>query len=205
MKISLIEKHLSSLEYKISIVKNLIEKYKNENIKFVSDISDNKDFSSIISLLSSQRKSPQYEKRFGKVFDLIKMKPKDCKGDFRNKDNKYIEFKCSTPSINGENIIYTLNIVQIRLKHNIDYYICMFIDDVNWKNNYIFKLTHNQMKEECDMNGANAHGTKSNESKFNDEIRITIKLDKLNKTFMRWNNKYRCKEMEKKFFYEKNI
>ena len=103
-------------------------------------------------------------------------------------NNKNIEIKISilTPTNNN------LNIVQIRLFHDIDYYLCVAFDMRNIASyrKYVFLLSHEDMEKET-IRASAAHGTKSvNKNNQNVELRLGLICDDNDKTFERWKKTY---------------
>ncbi|MGZ9413446.1 hypothetical protein [Mycoplasma sp. Z386] len=185
--------------YKIRI--NNFNKYVNkESIdeQKLEDITSSIKYFFIISVLSPQSKSTLQQTFIEKKFEFEKISPKLEKGDSKDKDNLYYEIKCSTPSANGN----ILNIVQIRLHHELDYYLCVFIDDLFYKNNFLFLLTKEEMEEEIKILGHSAHGViNKNNNNNKQEYRISIDLNDLNNTnTSRWLEKYRDSKLEEKLF-----
>ncbi len=181
--------------------KNFVKRFSKFSWKklatFVSKLG-NKDFFLAVATLTAQQKGPKHEKRLIKIFKGKKIKAKLNKGDFVTKNGKYYEVKCSTPSADGN----VLNLVQIRTFQKIDYYLCVFVDDVYYKKNYVFLLNKKQMKYECETIGNSAHMTSDIVSKTKHrEYRISIFLDKPNsETTKRWIKDYRNKKLEEKIF-----
>jgi hypothetical protein len=175
-----IENVIYNSKQKINLSSSLIEKYK--ELIFIEDIKSNKDLFQIISPLSPQSKGPKQEKRIVDMLGGQKIKSTADKGDYVDKNGDFFEIKCSTPSKDG----LVLNMVQIRLHQKIEYYMCFFIDDINYNNNFAFILSKEQMKTEVEKIGASAHGAKKKDKSFiefsplNKEYRITIKLYDIN-------------------------
>lgn len=193
-KISTVKEYFEKVKLKLSNSNNLLEKY--TNYEYLEEIKNNKDFYSIISPLTAQSKSTKQENRICTILDGKKIKAEADKGDFVDKNGDFFEIKCSTPSKDGN----ILNVVQIRLHQPIEYYICVFIDDINYKNNFVFKLTKEQMKQECELIGNSAHGA-AKKQQINKEMRFSIKIDDINsETTKRWLDKYRDYNLERKLF-----
>jgi len=127
-----------------------------------------------------------------------KVKPNENRGDILVK-NKYIEIKSSIITKTNN----SLNLVQIRLFQNIDYYLFASFDvrDIkNFKEHY-FLLSHDEMFKSLKfLNMNSAHGTKqANKNNKNIEYRVSIKMDK-NDTYYKYFSKY-----EKSFSEIKSI
>lgn len=111
------------------------------------------------------------------------------------KDGEYYEFKTSTTN-KGRN----LNLRQIRLYQDIQYYICTYIDELHLSQSKTFKLTHDELEEELalingvDKNGdlrGFTHGTAtSNRNNPVPEYSLTIPIKKSSTTLERWEEKF---------------
>lgn len=153
-----------------------------------------KEFIKGMSILNPQSYGSKIEKRIQNELGFNKCKPKDNCGDIQSKCGKNVEVKISilTPQNNS------LNMVQIRLFHKVDYYLCVAYDcrDITNYKRYIFLLTHDEMQTEC-VNAGAAHGTTSiNESNKNIELRKSIQCDTENIEFKRWKRKYHVESFE---------
>ena len=156
-------------------IENILEviQFVYENKDSICDLALNKDLSEndfykITSILTSQSRSPLWERYYILKNNFKKLKSTLGRGDLIM-DDKYCEYK-----ISGFNATNTLNIVQIRLHHNCDY----IIEYVHFDKKYSFMLTHKQMEKECSLIGTSAHGTKKhNEKNKNIEYRISIQYD----------------------------
>jgi hypothetical protein len=174
-KFNEITKEIEKSKIKIDNSYGLIDVYVNiKHLTFVEEIKPNKDLFMIIAPLTSQSKGPKQEERIIYMFGGKKIKSEADKGDYVDANGNFFEVKCSTPSKN----LNVLNIVQIRPHQQIEYYICCFIDDVQYMNNYCFKLSKEQMNDELDMIGHSAHGA-AIKVQLNKEYRISIDLNKL--------------------------
>jgi len=149
-----------------------------------------KEFIKGMSLINPQSYGARIEKWIKQMLGYTKVLAKENRGDIRSVTNKnYIEVKASILTL----VNSTLNMVQIRLFHKVDYYLCVAYDcrDMSNFKKYIFVLTHDQMEKEC--KGANAaHGTVSvNQLNENVELRKSIECVKGNPDFERWCKLYR--------------
>jgi len=107
---------------------------------------------------------------------------------------KFVEVKSSLLTLTNN----ILNMVQIRLFHDIDYYLGVAYDlrDPSNFESFKFLLTHDQMVEEC-KNANAAHGTKSvNESNEKVEKALRISCNEGNPKFERWKKMYRVDSYE---------
>jgi hypothetical protein len=172
----------------ILFINSMIENYLHENkdIDFIEEIHNGKLFFSLISFKTAQYKAPAFERFLQKKLKWEKISASEDKGDFIISE-AYVELKTSFT-----NEAMCLNLRQIRLWQNIDYYLCFFIDDKNlFKKNIAFKLTKDQMKEEVSIMGGFTHGTKeANALNENSEYSITLRIKEDNEHFKRWKEKY---------------
>ncbi len=149
------------------------------NLTLREEISE-QDFYRISSVLSSQSRSPLWEKYFIKKHDCEKVSKDEDRGDFK-KNGTYYEYKSS-----GYNQTNSVNMVQIRPWQNCDYIVQSISDD----GATTFVLTHaDMMLEMKELKATRAHGTKKalvdNE---NIEYRMTLKKDSAN--WDRWISNY---------------
>ena len=130
------------------------------------DITEN-EFYKISSLLSSQSRSPLWEKYFRTIHKCRKVSKDENKGDFE-KDGKFYEYKASGYSVDN-----AVNIIQIRLWQECDY-VVQHISD-NGANTFV--LTHSEMTAETKrLNASSAHGTRRvTEGSRHVELRMTLK------------------------------
>ena len=151
-----------------------------------------------LSLLSTQQKAPLCEEYIIKQLKGEKIKSSLDRGDFKI-NGEYYELKCSFNN-KGEN----LNIRQIRLYQDVNYYLCGYVDIFCLKKSYFYILTKIEMEKEVRMLGSFTHGTKAaQKEKGNSEYSITIPINPLNDTFLRWNEKYGIKNFLERWDIEK--
>ena len=177
-------KYLEELKRAKEIL-NIIEKY--DDKEDIINISSNKVFYSLIAGYSVQSKAPLSDKHLFQYFNFIPVSAAENRGDAKDVNNFYYEFKTSSTN-KGNN----LNIRQIRLWQNVDYYYCFFINEEDIQKSLFFKLSHEEMEEEVKLFGSATHGTsKANESNNNIEYSITIPIYNLqNKKTIRWRDRY---------------
>ena len=175
---------ISDIEYtKLMEQKKIISTDKNWDTSVTE-----KEYIKGMSLLNPQSYGAKIEKKIRKGLNCTKIKAKDACGDIRSITGKNIEVKISILTL----INSALNLVQIRLFHNVDYYLCVAYDcrDISNYKKYIFLLTHDEMESECENANA-AHGTKSvNKINKNVELRLSVICDEDNTVFQRWCEKY---------------
>lgn len=142
------------------------------------------DFYRATSTLSSQSRSPYWEKFMIKYLKARKLKASENIGDFEWMGKNY-EYK-----ISGVNKGFLLHAVQLRLWQRANYMIHYV--DRNYES-WVFILSHEQMQKECELLKATAaHGTKeANDKNENIELRFTI--DPNSKDMDRWKKNYTIK------------
>ena len=146
--------------------------------------------------IGSQGKASAIEGYLIKKLNGTKVNASDERGDCLA-NSKYIELKTSTSNKNQ-----AINIRQIRPWHNLDYYICSYVDDVDITKSKCYVLTKKEMIEEIKLMGSFTHGTKSSNIENNNrEYSITIyPYSPTNKNTQRWDKKYLSQEYYKKLF-----
>jgi len=148
--------------------------------------------------LTAQQKAPLGEKFLRHKLHMQKVSPSENKGDAVNNNKIYYEFKTSYTN-KDEN----LNIRQIRLWQDIDYYYCIYINEENLDDSLFFILTKEQMIEEVALCGSYTHGTiLANIDNKNKEYSITIPIynDNNIKT-KRWKERYLSQQLKETILY----
>lgn len=162
----------------------------NRDIEKLEDIQSPADFFAICSVLSAQQKALAIEKFVTEIFDGKHVPSKANRGDFRVGDIFY-ESKMSTT--NARRI---MNIRQIRLYQQVDYYVCGYIDELNLEKSKCFILTKDEMSHEVDLHGSFTHGTKTeNAIRSNSEYSISIAIGSA--MMARWEENYFCERLYK--------
>lgn len=170
----------------LSHIKDLVYKNKNNITKeYVDGKVDEITYYKATSILTSQSRSPLWEKAFIAKNNAKKVSASLGKGDLFL-DSKYFEYK-----ISGANLGNELHIVQIRIWQNVGYiiqYVCADFSIIT------FELTHEEMKREIEtLKMSAAHGTKeANEENGNIEYRVTLKPN--SKDFKRWLRLYKTEK-----------
>jgi len=159
-----------------------------KNKKWGFDLPE-KEFIKGMVCLNPQSYGARIETRIKERLGFTKVKAKDNRGDIMNPvANLFYEVKISLLTLSNA----ALNLVQIRLWQEVDYYLCVAYDlrDVYNYKKYIFLLTHDEMEKEC-INANAAHGTSvSNSNNETVELRLSIICDENDDTFNRWKGKY---------------
>ena len=145
--------------------------------------------------LTAQQKAPLSEKFLCKLLGYTPVSSREDRGDAVDKNGNYYEFKNSFT-----NQAKNLNIRQIRLWQDVDYYYCFYINEEDLDKSVFFVLTKEQMIEEVKLCGGCTHGTTtSNMVNEHIEYSITIPVynDKNEKT-KRWKEKYLSEGLKNK-------
>lgn len=185
MKIYEIEQ---DIEKQIARLSKTLELLKQEDMK--KDIEQCKNsylFYTMIANYSVQRKAPLSDKYIINKLGYQSVKASEDRGDAKDNHERYYEFK--TSFTNKEN---KLNLRQIRLWQDIDFYYCFFINEQDFSRSVAFSLTKEQMAQEVKLLGGATHGTnKANQQNENIEYSITIDVYNLNNiNTKRWHDKY---------------
>lgn len=171
----------------------IIEKYnlKDESVK-LNTIEDEDDFFFLMSFFNAQAKAVEIENFLIKELKCEKISAGLDRGDCLSPNEKYIELKTSTTNKNN-----FLNIRQIRLYQDVDYYICSFINERSLDKSAYYLLTKEEMVDEVEKCGSYTHGTKkATDLNINKEYSISFPIYSKNDITNRWNKKYRRKNIE---------
>ena len=182
---------------------DVIQLYEKREVIFKSKVwgfdLPEKDFIKGMAYLTSQSYGPRIQNYIREILVWKKVKAAEMRGDIAKPllvapNLRFVEVKTSILSATNN----FLNMVQIRLFHDIDYYLCCAYDlrdPLNYES-FMFLLTHDQMVEECEDANA-AHGTKSvNELNKNVELRLSVTCDEGDPDFERWKKMYRVDSYE---------
>ncbi len=114
-------------------------------------------------------------------------------GDFENKYGELVEFKCSFLGLNSN----VINVRQVRLWQDIHYYYIFEVDftDLDKIKYKTFKLTKQEMIEECEILGNPCHMTalKNGENK---NVELGFEINRNSKHYTRWLEKYYLKNYD---------
>ena len=171
----------------------------NQYIKLLNEMKDKSfggnlseyDFIRSMVLLNPQSYGNRIEKRLIEKFKGVPVSSKIDKGDMIV-NKLYYEIKTSILFNNNNN----LNLVQLRLWQDIDFYLCVVYDLRNGKfEQYTFLLSKSEMIKESQLcNMSSAHGTKkANKANLNIELRYSLVFKENNPVLVRWLEKYRIK------------
>ena len=151
------------------------------------------------AMLTAQQKAPLGEKFLRNKLKMQKVSSSEDRGDAVDNNKKYYEFKTSFT-----NKDQNLNIRQIRLWQDINYYYCIYINEEELDKSLFFILTKEQMIEEVALCGSYTHGTVvANSVNIHKEYSITIPVynDNNIKT-KRWKERYLSQKLKEAILYE---
>lgn len=145
--------------------------------------------------LSAQQKAPMGERFLCKQLGLTQVSSRLDRGDAHDENGLYYEFKNSFTNI-GEN----LNIRQIRLWQDVDFYYCIYINEKDLNKSLFFVLTKEEMEKEVELCGGYTHGTVgANAVNQHSEYSITIPIYRdSNPKTKRWKENYLCEDLKNK-------
>jgi len=179
-------------------IQNLLEQALNKGVSLTDDIVNCGDtylYYISTASLTAQAKAPLGEKFLCNLLGYTRVSSRENRGDAVDKEGIYYEFKNSFT-----NQQQNLNIRQIRLWQNVDYYYCFYINEEDLDKSVFFILTKDEMIKEVALCGGYAHGTiTANVVNEHNEYSITIPIynDKNEKT-KRWKEKYLSNELKNK-------
>lgn len=179
-------------------VQNLLEGALNKGVSLTDDIVNCDDaylYYTSTASLTAQAKAPLGERFLCNLLGYTRVSSREDRGDAVDKEGIYYEFKNSFT-----NQRQNLNIRQIRLWQNVDYYYCFYINEEDLDKSVFFILTKDEMIKEVALCGGYTHGTiTANAVNEHNEYSITIPIynDKNEKT-KRWKEKYLSNELKNK-------
>ena len=191
------DKEVQNLPWHVLLKFNEMKKEISKNPEWGFHLPE-KEFIQCMSLITGQSYGTRIQNYIRNRLKWKKVLVEDELGDMMkplfNELGKFVEVKSSLLTLTNDK----LNWVQIRLFHDIDYYLGVAYElrDLSNYESFKFLLTHDQMVEECV--GANAaHGTKSvNKSNENVELALRITCNEGNPEFERWKKMYRVDSYE---------
>ena len=130
--------------------------------------------------------------------NMIRVSPSEDRGDAKDSNNLYYEFKNSFT-----NEAQNLNIRQIRLWQNIDFYYCIYINEQDLNKSLFFVLSKEEMEKEVELCGGFTHGTAvANAVNQHSEYSITIPVyNDNNEKTKRWKQKYLSQSLKERILY----
>ena len=143
--------------------------------------------------MSPQAKAPLGEKFLCNLLNYTKISSREDRGDAVDSNGIYYEFKNSFTN-KGQN----LNIRQIRLWQEVDYYYCFYINEEELDKSVFFVLSKDEMINEVELCGGYTHGTVG-ANIFNEhcEYSITIPVyNDNNEKTKRWKKNYLSFELK---------
>lgn len=179
-------------------IQNLLEGALNKGVSLTDDIVNCDDaylYYTSTASLTAPAKAPLGEKFLCNLLGYTRVSSREDRGDAVDKEGIYYEFKNSFT-----NQRQNLNIRQIRLWQNVDYYYCFYINEEDLDKSVFFILTKDEMIKEVALCGGYTHGTvTANAVNEHNEYSITIPIynDKNEKT-KRWKEKYLSNELKNK-------
>lgn len=179
-------------------IQNLLEGALNKGVSLTDDIVNCDDaylYYTSTASLTAQAKAPLGEKFLCNLLGYTRVSSREDRGDAVDKEGIYYEFKNSFT-----NQRQNLNIRQIRLWQNVDYYYCFYINEEDLDKSVFFILTKDEMIKEVALCGGYTHGTvTANAVNEHNEYSITIPIynDKNEKT-KHWKEKYLSNELKNK-------
>lgn len=169
-----------------------------DNKEFGFDLPIKEFIKNLFLYINPQSYGSRIERRIIRDSQNTKVNSSLDRGDMVSGGGSYYEIKNSIITHSNPQ----LNIVQVRLWQEVDYYLCVAYDirDIDNFQSYIFLLTHDEMFEQCKYQANAAHGTKgANDLNENVEMRFSIKIDENNKVFKYW-----MEHFHKPDFFESN-
>ena len=148
--------------------------------------------------LTAQKKAPMGEKFLCHKLNMIRVPPSEDRGDARDNNNLYYEFKNSFT-----NEAQNLNIRQIRLWQDVDFYYCIYINEQDLNKSLFFVLSKEEMEKEVELCGGFTHGTAiANAVNQHSEYSITIPVyNDNNEKTKRWKQKYLSQSLKERILY----
>ena len=149
--------------------------------------------------LTVQAKAPLGEKFLCNLLGFRRLSSRENRGDAIDELGRYYEFKNSFT-----NQAKNLNIRQIRLWQEIDFYYCFYINEEDLSRSIFFVLSKEQMIEEVALCGGFTHGTiEANAVNQHCEYSITIPIyNNTNIKTKRWKERYLSIELKNRILGE---
>lgn len=167
---------------KLSKLQGILAKYGDSIDELYDSVESASDYFALLSLVSAQQKNKYIEHYICNLLSLDLVSATENRGDAKDSNGSYFELKIST-----DNCDHLLNIRQIRLYQDVDYYVCAYIDAWDMSKSWCFKLTKDEMKQEVENYGTFAHGVKDiTQDNLYQEYSITIS----SKRAKVWREKY---------------
>lgn len=179
-------------------IQNLLERALNKGVSLTDDIVNCDDaylYYTSTASLTAQAKASLGERFLCNLLGYTRVSSREDRGDAVDKEGIYYEFKNSFT-----NQRQNLNIRQIRLWQNVDYYYCFYINEEDLDKSVFFILTKDEMTKEVALCGGYTHGTiTANAVNEHNEYSITIPIyNNKNEKTKRWKEKYLSNELKNK-------
>lgn len=183
-------------------IQELLKQAMERNIPLSEDIVNCNDaylYYTCTAGLTAQAKAPLGEKFLCNLLGYTRVSSREDCGDAVDKNGNFYEFKNSFT-----NQQQNLNIRQIRLWQDVDYYYCFYINEEELEKSVFFVLTKEEMIEEVALCGGYTHGTvAANAVNEHNEYSITIPIyNDNNEKTKRWKEKYLSNELKNKILGE---
>lgn len=194
MLVSEVKKRNDILLAKLLKIEEALKLVEDKNIS-IEDCGNAELYYFSTSSLSAQAKAPMGEKFVCRQLGLQRVSSREGRGDAKHSNGCYYEFKNSFTN-QAEN----LNIRQLRLWQEVDFYYCFYINEENLDKSVFFVLSKEEMIHEVELCGGFTHGTISaNSQNLNNEYSITIPIYKdNNEKTKRWKERYFSQELKQK-------
>lgn len=191
------EKNEKNLQRALDIQK-LLNQAKENGVSLTDDIVDCGNaylFYTSTAGMNAQAKAPLGEEFLCNLLGYTRISSREDRGDAVDENGIYYEFKNSFTNQRQE-----LNIRQIRLWQDVDYYYCFYINEEELEKSVFFILTKEEMIEEVTLCGGYTHGTiAANAVNEHSEYSITIPIyNDRNERTKRWKAKYLSNELKNK-------
>lgn len=155
------------------------------NCNSLNDL-DFKTLCRLLMVLNPQKRTAIIEKKLKLKFGWITVDPKEDRGDYIDKDNKYFELKTSCPNTSNK-----IMVRQVRIWQPVDYYLILYVDCYNIEDSQAFILSKEDMEVEACKRGSGSHKTKSSsEGDKKRELSFTINVSKDSSDNKEWTELY---------------
>ncbi len=153
--------------------------------------------------LNPQQYGIAIQKHFSTLLGYETVPQSQDRGDFKTNENEFVEFKTSYIDQFSRN----LNIKHIRLWQELDWFYVfgIFINNdfsIDYK---LFKLTKEEMEEECRINNAVPTNMTKGNHQQNTKVELGFSVDVGSLTYKRWEQKYLRKNFDIKELSEKRL
>lgn len=178
-------------------IQELIAKQPNLNIN-IEKCKNAFLYYSATASLSTQKKAPLGDDFLRDKLNMEKVSPSLDRGDAKDSNGIYYEFKTSYT-----NEAQNLNMRQIRLWQDVNWYYCIYINEQDLDKSLFFILSKEEMEKEVELCGGFTHGTAvANAVNQHSEYSITIPIyNDNNEKTKRWKEKYLSQNLKERILY----